>query len=119
MPPSGLTDREAGVVLRCVRAAVDGPFFPEWEFHTLFGLRRAEVAAVAARWPDIDDADEDVRLAINNSLNNLLGYPHDEPEAFRDRVGESVQEVERIFAKWRNACGLSAESGGAADRGGT
>ena len=103
---SGLTDREAAVILRCLRAAVEGPFFPEWEFHTLFGLHRAEVAAVAARWPNVSNAEEDVRLAINNSLGNLLGYPHGEPVAFKEPVGESAEEVERIFSKWRKACGL-------------
>jgi hypothetical protein len=117
MPLSGLTDREAEVVLRCLRAAVEGPFFPEWEFHVLIGLSRAEVAALAARWPNIDDTETQVQGAINNALNNLLGYPHNEPEAFRERVGESVQEVKRIFAKWRRACGLSADSGGAPQRG--
>jgi hypothetical protein len=104
----GLTEWESEVVLRCVRAAVEGPFFPDCEFHTLFGLERAEVAAVADRWPETNDADENVRLAINNSLANLLGYPHGESEAFRHRVGESGEEVERIFRKWRQWCGLSA-----------
>ena len=128
MPGSGLTDREAGVVLRCLRAAVEGPFFPDWEFHTLFGLHRAEVAAVAARWPNVDDAEEDVRLAINNSLTNLLCYPHGEPEAFKELVGESEEEVERIFSKWRKASellgrinraavALAEESGGFVDVG--
>lgn len=52
------TDDERAVVFACLRAAVDGPFFPEWEFETLFGLPRAEVAALVAALPDIDDTPE-------------------------------------------------------------
>jgi len=107
MALSALTEEEADVVRRCVRAAAEGPFFPDLEFHTLFGLERAEVAAVAARWPQLDDKEEDVRLAINNTLNNLLGYPHDRPEAFRELIGAPWEEVQRIFSKWRKSCGLS------------
>ena len=29
-------------------AASRGPFFPDWEFHSLFGLDRPEVEAIAA-----------------------------------------------------------------------
>jgi hypothetical protein len=104
MALSDLTPREQDVILRCLRAAAEGPFFPDWEFHTLFGLHRAEVAAIAARWPTVDDSAEDAQLAINNSLNMLLGYPHGEPAAFRERIGETVEEVERIYDKWRQSC---------------
>jgi hypothetical protein len=47
-----------------------GPFFPEWEFSTLFGLERAEVRAIADAWPVIADR-EKTEVAINNALNNL------------------------------------------------
>jgi hypothetical protein len=101
MALSDLTPREQDVLLRCLRAAAEGPFFPDWEFHTLFGLQRAEVAAIAARWPAVDHSAVEVQVAINNSLVNLLWYPHGEPEAFRERVGETAEEVERTYNKWR------------------
>jgi len=50
-------------------AAVDGPLFPDWSSAALFGLERAEV------WPELNEADDTVAIAINNSFNNLLGYP--------------------------------------------
>ena len=108
MALSHLSGREMEVVGRCLRAAADGPFFPDWEFHTLFGLERGEVAAVAARWPRVDDRNEDVRLSIRGALNNLIGYPHDEPAALATLVGEPVAELERIFEKWRRSAGSSA-----------
>jgi hypothetical protein len=69
-------DADKTVVGQALRAAADGPFFPDWEFHTLFGLARSEVRAVADAWPNVDLMDANVALAVNNSLNNLVGYPH-------------------------------------------
>lgn len=40
------TQEDRKIIGDCLRATVEGPFFPEWEFHILFGLTRAEVARV-------------------------------------------------------------------------
>jgi hypothetical protein len=102
----GLRELDAGekkVVFECLRAAVDGPFFPDWEFHTLFGLQRGEVAKIASSCPSVDDSDDSVALAIHNSMGNLLGYPHGEEKAWRQFISVTPQEVERIFRKWKQA----------------
>ena len=52
MALSDLTQNEQQVVFECLKAAVDGPFFPDWEFPTLFGLWREEVGRVVADWPE-------------------------------------------------------------------
>ncbi len=97
-----LTDDEKRVVFECLRAAADGPFFPDWEFHTLFGLRRQEVARIVATLPNIDDSDESVSLAINNAMGNLLGYPHGQTAAWSQFISVPEVEVRRIFDKWRH-----------------
>jgi hypothetical protein len=102
---NSLSPDERQVIFACLAAAAHGPFFDDDEFHTLFGLERHEVAAIAAAVPNIDDAEENVSLAINNSLNNLLGYPHNEEEAWASLIPASSAEVERIFEKWRNGGG--------------
>ena len=71
-----ISDSDKALVGEALRAAVDGPFFPDREFQTLFGLTRSEVRAVADTWPNVELNSTDVVLAVNNSLNNLLGYPH-------------------------------------------
>jgi hypothetical protein len=73
---SQLNEQERQIIFECLRAAVNEPFFPEWEFHTLFGLKRQEVKKIAEMFPNIDDSNEQVNLAIHNSIGNLLGYPH-------------------------------------------
>ena len=74
MSLADLDERERDVVRRCLQAAVDGPFFPEWEFGTIFGLERDEVRRVLMSWPSLDETDDIVVRAINNSSNNHLGY---------------------------------------------
>jgi hypothetical protein len=45
VPPwiAGIDSDDRNVIEGCLRAAIDGPFFPNWECPTLFGLEREEV----------------------------------------------------------------------------
>lgn len=101
MSLSSLTPSERQIVFECLRAASDGPFFPEWEFATLFGLKRDVVRRISAAAPDIDDSREDVAVAINNAMNNLLGYPHNQEAVWSQYISASPAETNRIFSKWR------------------
>src|SRR5205823_5246464 len=96
-----LNEREKQTVFECLRAASDGPFFPDWEFPILFGLERAQVRAIAAAAPQIDDSHEDTELAIHNAMGQLLGYPHQQESAWSGYISASHQEVSRVFDKWR------------------
>jgi hypothetical protein len=40
-----LSELDKAIVGQALRAAANGPFFPDWEFHALFGLERSEVSA--------------------------------------------------------------------------
>ena len=95
-----LSESERDTIGECLRAVVEGPFIPEEEFHTIFGLERHEVASVLKAWPNVDESDEVVRIAINNSLNNLLGYPHGMDDEWPKWIGVSMQELNAIFTKW-------------------
>jgi len=101
MPLDKLSPREQEVVFECLTVSVNGPFFPDEEFSTLFGLTRGEVREVVERWPVDDQSDEKAVLAINNVINNLLGYPHGQGEAWSDYICVSRDEVKAIFLKWR------------------
>ena len=93
-----LSDAETDLIGQCLRAAVDGPFFPEWEFNSLMGLQRAEVVEVADEWPSTSDATRQ-RLAIGNVLNNLLGYPV-ELQEWPSYISYSRDEVASAFSHW-------------------
>lgn len=102
MSLADLDEQEREVVRRCLQAAVDGPFFPEWEFGTIFGLRRDEVRRVLVSWPSLDESDEIVVRAINNSFNNLLGYPAtNKQEIWPMFIPVSAVELARVFDKWK------------------
>jgi hypothetical protein len=100
MPLSTLTDAERQVIQQCLRAAADGPFFPDWEFQTLFGVSRSEVRAVASAWPNVGDSTEGVSLAITNSLNNLVGYPHGQDHVWSQHISVAPDELVRILRRW-------------------
>lgn len=85
----------------CLRAAVDGPFFPDWEFQTLIGLERDDVAAVVAEWPESSRPDNQA-LAVNNVLTNLLSYAHGTSrETWHRFIGAAPREVAEVLARWR------------------
>lgn len=102
MPLSNLDDKEREVVRECLRAAVEGPFFPDREFHTIFGLEREDVKQVLLAWPELDESDKLVVIAINNCFNNLLGYPaSNKDEIWPAFISVSYRDLARIFKKWK------------------
>jgi len=99
---ANLDEKEREVVRECLRTTAEGPFFPDWEFHTIFGLERDDVRRVLSCWPELDEADETVVLAINNSLNNLLGYPtRNKMEIWPKFISVTPWDVALIFDKWK------------------
>jgi hypothetical protein len=102
MSLSDLTPEELEVVRTCLECVGAGDvILHDWEFHTIMGIYPEELSSVLAAWPAVDDKDEVVRLAINNSLNNLLGYPHEFQKQWESRIPVSKAEVARVFSKWR------------------
>ncbi|HEX4862192.1 MAG TPA: 5-formyltetrahydrofolate cyclo-ligase [Rhizomicrobium sp.] len=93
-----LSARQREIVRVCLRVAADEPdVFPQWEFATLFGLTRAEVASVADAWPDCG---ENTSLAIGNALNNLLGYPHDWQHDWDAHFAFTKADLAATLAAW-------------------
>ncbi len=109
MARKALSDDEIKVIKECVKAAAYGPFFidegakddPYWEIHPLFGSTIDELRQVADAFPNLDLENEKVELAINNSINHLLGYPHGcSEEVWKKYISVSKNELERIYLKW-------------------
>jgi hypothetical protein len=84
-----LPEAERDLVRRCLEAAANGPFFPEWEFHALFGLSRDEVRRVLETWRLRRRTSANQTLAVFNALGNLIGYPGIDPDAWKSRIGYS------------------------------
>jgi len=95
-----LSSSDVEIVRQCLTATVAGPFFPDWEFQTLFGLARDEVAEVLDHWPDPANP-EDQDLAVNNALNWLLGYPHGQEQAWREFISAEPSDVAAVLTRWR------------------
>ena len=94
--------RLSSVIGECLNAAANGPFFPDWEFSTLFGLERSEVANIAASWPQAAEPGSVTWLAINGAMGNLLSYPLDSPRRWSDYISVSRAEVEGYYGQWHS-----------------
>ena len=94
-----LTLNEKNIVRECLKAALDGPFFPDWEFQSLFGIEREELKKIVQDWPRIDPSDEVVVSAIHNSIVNLTGYPHGKVKEWEQYISVSQDEVIKVLEK--------------------
>jgi hypothetical protein len=65
------------------------------------GVSRSEAADVAASWPEPAQNGYSF-LAVNNALNNLLGYPHRERRQLSREIGAGEQEVAQALMCWRD-----------------
>ena len=92
-----LSDAEIEIVRRALRAAVEGSFFPDWEFPILIGLERDEVRQVYEGWPLQTLDSGDFQNAVVGSLNNLLGYPHGQDQELAKYVPEGRGALAKIL----------------------
>lgn len=109
------TYEDSEIIGQCLRAAADGPFFPEWEFHTLFGFERDDIRRMAQAWPAWQDEIGQAR-AVNSTLNNLLGYPHGCWDSWPDYISAGPADVARVYARWRGEAEFDASAKGYFDR---
>jgi hypothetical protein len=106
-----MSEEEIRIIGECLRASVDGPFFPDWEFSSIFGLEREEVAKVANKWPSVDPGNEVVGIAINNSMNWLLSYPHKKYDKWSNFISVSPQKSYEVYNRWRVLTGRNNNQG--------
>jgi hypothetical protein len=104
-----LSELDKRVVGEVLRAAADGPFFPDWEFHALFGLERGKVRAIAAAWPKPIAPTEQMAIAVNNSLNTLQAYPHSKDTEWSNWISVDRHQLKELFNRLRERREASGE----------
>jgi hypothetical protein len=102
VPLASLNQQERDIIRQCLVASLVGPFFHDDEFHCIFGLTRSELQEVVDKWPDVDEKDLIVRLSINNSLNNLVGFPHHQKAQWHNFISVSPDYLYFLLLKWRD-----------------
>jgi hypothetical protein len=106
MPLTDLNAAELDVLKECLQQPLMDRSF-RTGFRALFGLERAEVRRVLQSWPELNEADDTVAIAINNSFNNLLRYPvPNKKEPWPKFLAAKRSEVARIFDKWKEGTRL-------------
>lgn len=103
-----MSEREVQIIGECLSAAANGPFFPDWEFATLFGLQRDKVAEIASTWPVISPHEIDAGVAdqaINNTFIWLFWYPHKLMKRWTEYISATPRESYDLYQRWRHLTG--------------
>lgn len=58
---------------------------------------------IADAWPHIAASKEAVALAVNNSFNNLLGYPHGQDPVWSEWISVDRQQLNELFNRLRGS----------------
>lgn len=102
MSLDNLTDDERSVVFKCLECVAAGKIIAhDWEFQTIMGIEVLAFKRLVKVLPKIDDSKPKVKIAINNAMNNLLGYPHGYHQKWAEVMPIPLVEIERVFIKWR------------------
>ena len=102
MTLADLDEREREVARYCLQCVAAGDVIVhDFEFETIMGVGVDSLQSLLIEWPPVDESQDSVRLAINNSFANLLGYPHAFQSDWDARYTVFKREVARVFAKWR------------------
>ncbi|MCU7829555.1 MAG: hypothetical protein KZQ85_10855 [Candidatus Thiodiazotropha sp. (ex Myrtea sp. 'scaly one' KF741663)] len=98
-----LTESEKNIVFECLKASLHGPFFPDWEFQTLFGVERTVLNDIEEKWPEVDFNEQTVSLALNNAMGNLVGYPHGQEKSWEKYISVSPDAVLNLIKKIKSS----------------
>lgn len=102
------SSKDKALVLECLKAAFEGPFFPDCEFGTINGGERSDVENIINRWDSIDNIEGKTEWIINNILNNFLGYPHHVDMETRNKfITISDDEIAALFKRIKPDLGKS------------
>ncbi|SUS05868.1 conserved hypothetical protein [uncultured Defluviicoccus sp.] len=91
----------SGPMNEALAAAARGPFFPDWEFETLFGLTRDEVGEVAGQISTWSAASPKHRVAVGSAVNNLLGYPHGRDADWAAWLSVTPEQLAAAYVAWQ------------------
>lgn len=103
-----MSENEKQLIEECLVAAATGPFFPDWEFSSLFGLQREDVVEIASTWPLVSSVDIEagtVDQAVNNAFVWLLWYPHRLMGQWTEYISVSPRECYDLYNHWRQLTG--------------
>lgn len=93
------------LVSRCLRAAVEGPFFTDEELVDLFEQDRASLVVVAAMWSRMNLASPDLARTVTGVLEMLLQRRDRHPEAWDARVAATPDRVTGALEVLRSVVG--------------
>lgn len=93
------SEDELETIKICMEASCMEMFFPEWEFHTLFGMDRVDLKEAINLFPNLDCENEVHDAAMRNSLLHLVFYPHGCDKELKNMLNKDLKEIKNVIDK--------------------
>src|SRR5258708_7481544 len=94
-----LSKEDQRTVLHCMIAILEGDHIGGG-FYCRLGIDRSELGEVVSVWPDLDDSEVVVELAINNCLKEVLHGIGMTPDEWSSWIDQPKEEVQRVYQAW-------------------
>ena len=91
-----MSEQDQKVIGECLRAA---PIFLEGDLAIVTGVDEAQFQEIVDSYPDVDNNEEVVYLAIHGASGNLLGYPHGMLKKWDEFISVTPDELTLLFAR--------------------
>jgi hypothetical protein len=102
-----LTDDEMKMIFSCLKAACEGPFFPDWEIHSLMGFEKEDIKNFLKNVKEINWEDKETEYIVNNVIVNLLWYPHGENKILSEYISAPKEHLLKLFNKLKGGSDLN------------
>ncbi|MBZ9749495.1 hypothetical protein K7W42_01330 [Deinococcus sp. HMF7604] len=88
-----LSPEDRQLIKGCLEAIASEVFIDADEFETVSGASWEDLQALRAAYPEVDDDDQGVELALHGAMLNLLFYPHRQEARWHEFVPGSLHDV--------------------------
>lgn len=92
-----MTPADQKVIGECLRAA---PEFIDDDLETVTGVDWDDFQRIAAAFPNVDDTEETVALAIHVALLNLVHYPNGRDRSWSKFISVPVEDLPALHLRW-------------------
>ncbi|WP_148234968.1 hypothetical protein [Deinococcus maricopensis] len=95
-----LSPEDRQLIKGCLNAIASEVFIDAEEFEAVSGASWEALRAVRAAYPEVDDDEQGVEIALHGAMLSLLFYPHRQEARWHEFVPGTAHDVFAVHQRW-------------------